>query len=802
MNRPSGQASTDTVFHLAERLRNSQGVDADAALHALRARAAIDACDRASAWKSLGEFRRARESLQECHAEHRGFEWRCLHASLDESHAAQAFPVAQHGQLRAWFHEASESIMVSIDITEDRMSRFEVWDSAFRQLKRRVEFGRRDLLAHSRCGTRWIRIDGERVLLDGIARAAPIQVATVVGNPMRIDAEFSPDGKQFAWRGSDGMCQMRCAETGNVVYELEGTHESINRGTLRFDPHGTRLIGVSDPRGAVIQAVWRLPSGERIVGFEGRPDELDEGPHLLRQLTSSAVVTARSGKTEFLTLDGTLIGRRVESDRVSFASACDAFEHATEVYFDVRGEGVVVLTDMATGCSWEVPRESWDRRRPACVSGGPKHALFAVGFADGTIRLQCGLRPDDSTLLRELCGHDSAILSIEWCEDGRRFLSVSLDGTVRLWDVGAEVACIERACRSAADVEDWSTLAINGGMLELCWPRQEEGAIRVCVRRGDSEVQLQGEFPGDFDVRAAACSGDLLAMGPVFGGRLGLWHPRTGALLDVVGEPHDGPDRYFQVAVSVDGRRVAMITENDGIVILDRAEELRGVPVRIPRHWGRIRFDASGSRLVFSAPAWTGGAGAIKLFDAATGAPLLEVVPPTGHQHFDEIGTDISPDGRWIAAACCTFVAVWDANTGAQRWCVRCPRPSAGPEIGFDGDGSRICVLGLDGIQIFDAATGRLTLRERNNHHHDLSKDWLPRHGSNPADWTADSWLGLHDAPRRVREAEWRHVAGSGAEPPLERYRRECRGEAEATWLSDPLAPQKNESERAQEPVR
>jgi hypothetical protein len=62
--------------------------------------------------------------------------------------------------------------------------------------------------------------------------------------------------------------------------------------------------------------------------------------------------------------------------------------------------------------------------------------------------------------------------------------------------------------------------------------------------------------------------------------------------------------------------------------------------------------------------------------------------------------------------------------------------------------------------------------------------------------------LGLHDAPRRVREAELRHVAGSGAESPLERYKRECRGEAEPTWLSDPLAPHKNESARAQEPSR
>jgi WD40 repeat protein len=801
MNSPSDQASTDTVFHFAERLRNSQGADADAALHALRARAAIDACDRASAWKSLGEFRRAKEALQECHAEHRGFEWRCLHASLDESHAAQAFSVAQHGQLRAWFHEASESIVVSIDITEDRMSRFEVWDSAFRQLKHRVEFGRRDLLAHSRCGTRWIRIDGERVLLDGIARAAPIQVATVVGNPMRIDAEFSPDGKQFAWRGSDGVCQMRCAETGDVVYALEGRHESNNRGTLRFDPHGTRLIGVADPRGALIEAVWRLPSGERIVGFGGRPDELDAGFHSLRQLTSSAVVTTRSWKTEFLTLDGTLIGRRVESDPDSFASACDAFEHATEVYFDVRDERVL-LTEMATGCSRDVPRESWDGRRPRCVSGGPKHAIFAVGCSDGTIRLHGGSGPGDSTLLRELCGHEAVIRSIEWREDGRRFLSASWDGTVRLWDVGAEVACIERACRSASDVEEWRTLAINGGMLELRWAPQEEGAIRVCVRRGDSEVQLQGDFPGDFDVRAEACGDDLLAMGPVFGGRLGLWHPRTGALLDVVGEPHDGPDWYFQVAVSVDGRRVAMITKNDGIVILDRAQELRGAPVRIPRHWGRIRFDASGSRLVFSAPTWTGGAGVIKLFDAATGAPLLEVIPPAGHLHFDEIGTDFSPDGRWIAAACYTFVAVWDANTGAQRWCVRRPENSAGPRVRFNGDGSRVCILRGDEIQIFDAATGRLALRERNNDHHDLSKDWLPRHESNPADWTADSWLGLHDAPRRVREAEWRHVAGSGGESPLERYKRECRGEAEPTWLSDPLAPHKNESARAQEPSR
>jgi WD40 repeat protein len=847
MNSPSDQTPTDTVFHHAERLRNSQGADADAALQALRARAAIDACDRASAWKSLGEFRRAKEALQECHAEHRGFEWRYLHASLDESHAAQAFPVAPYGQqLRAWFHEASESIvvryphelvvMVEGEEVEWSVDRLEIWDGALQRLKHRVEFGTAfDLLAHSRCGTRWLRIKDGRVMLGGAAVAAPIEIGRHGGwdSPNRDAAEFSPDGRQFAWRGSDGVLQMRCAETGAVLYVLEGRHAcgmSVKARSLLFDRSGSYLVGLADgPRR--LCAVWKLPSGKLVSGFVDPAMEercpFDCFPTIIGMLPKFMILQLPRGEVEMRSIDGSLMRSLGRSDRFD---STGVHEDSIVVALNARA-GTVITMESATGRDIDNHSVGGDGWRPLCMAAEPTHGVLAIGYENGGIRLFRVTRAGNVVPLRCFLGHTGPIVSLSWSGDGTALLSASRDTAVRIWSAWEELADLDcdlpNRSRSAWERGVSKYLDYGAGLMVVWDPR-------VLLCRGDLDVELEGLHEATHCMVRFAGSGRFVAVARGRGGyvepsggadgQVSVFDCQSGTLLESISAPAvSGSNEVFAMAFSADARRIALHSRA-GVEVIDRSAggDRR---IRVAHRCGALCFDPTGARLALSDQSETdGGPGANVIVDAATGAHVVTLdATKLGHLIKE---MDFSPDGAWLAAACDAFVAIWSTNTGELRWIVNSPDgvrdrrhlvwdASVGlleqrehfeerwcRWVRFHPDGSRLSVCDSHQVRVFDAITGQLTLTERDLHHHDLSKDWLPRHGSNPADWTADSWLGLHDAPRRVREAESRHVAGSGDESPLERYRRECRGEAEATWLSDPLAPQRNESERAQEPAR
>ena len=851
MNSPSDQASTDTVFHFAERLRNSQGADADAALHALRARAAIDACDRASAWKSLGEFRRAKEALQECHAEHRGFEWRCLHASLDESHAAWDFPVDKSGRLRAWFHEASEAIVVHYrhtrveavdgEAVEWQVDRLEIWGHT-RTLRHRIEIGADSLLAYSRCGSRWIRFEGQRVLLEGIEIATPIEIGLIgQGYELRergeVDAEFSPDGRQFAWRGRDGALQMRCAETGAVLYALQGRHasgRSVRVRSLLFDRTGTRVVGFGHQGLKLLAAVWNLPSGELVAGFgdidldDHIVDRFGVGcPVLIGMSQECVLLWLPSGEVEMRSIDGSVV-RSLGGRYRDVYDSTFLHEHSILVALDARA-GTVITMESATGRHIVDRSIGGDGWQPLCMAAEPTHGVLAIGYENGGIRLFHVTRAGDVVPLRCLLGHTGPIVSLSW--RGTALLSASRDTTLRIWSVWAELADLDCDLRNGSR-SAWergvSKYLDHGAGLMVEW------GPGLWLRRGDLNVELQGLRVATHCVVRFAGSGRFVAVARGLGGyvepsggadgQVYVFDCQSGALLESISAPADsGSDVVFAIAVSADARRIALHSRA-GVEVIDRSAggDRR---IRVAHSCRALCFDPTGARLALSdQPSSTDDGAPIVIVDTATGARGVTLETTRWGRLIEEM--DFSPDGAWLAAACDAFVAIWSTNTGELRWIVNSPDgvrdrrhlvwdASVGlleqrehfeerwcRWVRFHPDGSRLSVCDSHQVRVFDAITGQLTLTERDLHHHDLSKDWLPRHGSNPADWTADSWLGLHDAPRRVREAESRHVAGSGDESPLERYRRECRGEAEATWLSDPLAPQRNESERAQEPAR
>ncbi len=101
--------------------------------------------------------------------------------------------------------------------------------------------------------------------------------------------------------------------------------------------------------------------------------------------------------------------------------------------------------------------------------------------------------------------------------------------------------------------------------------------------------------------------------------------------------------------------------------------------------------------------------GAVKVWDAATGEPILTLKGHTGRT----TSVAISPDGRRLASAAEELnkpaqVKVWDAVTGQEICTISATADSKSVErIAFSPDGSRLASAGTDWkVKVWDAATG------------------------------------------------------------------------------------------------
>lgn len=79
--------------------------------------------------------------------------------------------------------------------------------------------------------------------------------------------------------------------------------------------------------------------------------------------------------------------------------------------------------------------ESGHRAEVTCIVRSPQKDTFAVGYADGSIRLWSA---SDGSVVANFNGHKKAITALAFDEAGARLASGSQDTDLILWDVVAE----------------------------------------------------------------------------------------------------------------------------------------------------------------------------------------------------------------------------------------------------------------------------------------------------------------------------------------------------------------------------
>jgi WD40 repeat protein len=258
--------------------------------------------------------------------------------------------------------------------------------------------------------------------------------------------------------------------------------------------------------------------------------------------------------------------------------------------------------------------------------------------------------PEPGREVRRLAGHQRTVTGVAFLPDGRRALSGSFDGTLRLWDVdtGAESACLQGAdagwVRGVAVSAD-SRSALSGG---------EDRLVRLWDLDAGTEVrQLRGH------------TGTVYAVSISPDGRLGL---SAGA---------DKTVRLWDLAA---GTEVRVFRGHTAAVCA-------------------VAFAADGRSALSGSSDHT-----VRLWDVDTGAELRRF---EGHSE-TVLSVALSGDGRLaLSGSTDRTMRVWDARTGRQIHCFGGDTDRV-LAVAFSPDGSRVLCGSADrALHLWDVATGK-----------------------------------------------------------------------------------------------
>lgn len=79
--------------------------------------------------------------------------------------------------------------------------------------------------------------------------------------------------------------------------------------------------------------------------------------------------------------------------------------------------------------------ETGHRAEVTCIERSPQEDIFAVGYADGSIRLW---NASSGTVISTLNGHKKAVMALAFDTAGARLASGSQDTDLIIWDVFGE----------------------------------------------------------------------------------------------------------------------------------------------------------------------------------------------------------------------------------------------------------------------------------------------------------------------------------------------------------------------------
>jgi len=285
--------------------------------------------------------------------------------------------------------------------------------------------------------------------------------------------------------------------------------------------------------------------------------------------------------------------------------------------------------------------------------------------------------------------HDRFVTSAAFSSDGRRVVSASVDGTVRVWNTatGKTLAELKHAgaVYTAALSPDGQRVAASDDHTAWVWDTTTKEVL--------TRVQLH-----DRVISASFSTDGRQVMSVLNTGVARRWDAATGKTLAEINLAHP---LFYTASVSSDGRRVVISSKDGYVQVFDAATGQGLTQVELHASVNSASFSPGGRWLVTS-----GADGTVRVLDAAKRRILAKM-------RYDDKGlsASFSPDGRWVVSTSDDgIVRVWDP--WLEQPVTEIKLPSQVLCVVLSPDGRRVVSGSLDGtIRVADVLTGQ-TLAE------------------------------------------------------------------------------------------
>ncbi|MCX5637545.1 MAG: protein kinase [Planctomycetota bacterium] len=374
------------------------------------------------------------------------------------------------------------------------------------------------------------------------------------------------------------------------------------------------------------------------------------------------------------------------------------------------------------------------------VALSPDGKRIISGSEDGMIKVW-----DAATGIQmmTLCGHESFVNCVAVSLDGKRIVSGSKDGTIKVWDAetGSKVMTLRGHGRGelggsvccVAYSSDGKRI-ISGG---------DDQTLKVWdVEKGSELITLRIQ---ESNVRSVAFSHDgkrIVSVGNLGVGHLKVWNAETGQE-QISLDPNTKDLHFLNVAFSSDGKHIASVHSSKGTVKIWDAETGSEV---LTLHGHRsfiqsVAFSPDGRYILAGCVN-----GTLKIWEVADGR---EIIVLRGHMDSVE-SVAFSPDGkRIVSGSRDRTVKVWDLEAPSHVRTLHGPKGWTSC-VAFSPDGKRIVSGGSDDdigkIKVWDAASGTELITTAKAHENGVSAVTFSPDGKCIASGGWDKTVKLWDA--------------------------------------------------------